>query len=188
MRKLLINLLTVVLIVSLMSVIEVFSGNKKKDDAGMVVWYRMFHVAKNINKNIVVYEIGYSSPSARGEAPKFLEKNPVHPYWIVYEKNGKVDELNFIEKTKVYGITVKKASNALVEFIVKPLPEKVIKVEFIKENNLYTPVAIANINNENCFIKEIFVNTKHRLKAPDFIDVKGISLKSGKEVLEHIVK
>lgn len=186
-RKLLFFIFIFILISSI-TVISISKPTKSNEDKN-ITWVHLFHISRSINKNIVIYEVGISSPTEPGEKPKFITNNPIKVYWRLYAKQGEIQELTAIEEKLGYGINISTSNSDQVVFYVKPLPKKLIRVEFVKENGSYIPKPITNINNEDCYITEIFIQAKKSFPLPKviFIDIKGVSIKTNQIVTEHIV-
>ena len=63
---------------------------------------RLFRVTRNKNDNIVCYDV-------RNKDGKLDKESPVSVYWVIPSKKNKLENLNFLERTKAYGISVVKA-------------------------------------------------------------------------------
>jgi hypothetical protein len=109
---------------------------------------------------------------------------------VLYEKQGKTQEISALEDRMAYGVKVTQAKPDRIEFFVKPLPKKLITVKLYEEGGAMKPKALAQINGEDCFITEIFIKAKNAIPLPKvvYIDLKGISEKTGKEATERITK
>jgi hypothetical protein len=62
---------------------------------------RLFRLTRNKNDNIVCYDVHH-------KAGKLEKKDPVSAYWVIPSKNNTLEGLNFLERTKAYGITIVK--------------------------------------------------------------------------------
>jgi hypothetical protein len=175
-----------------LSVPTVTAAPAKKEtpkQAEKVNWQRVLHIARSLNSNICAYDVGVSS-GADGKTLSFETEIPVHVYWVLYEKKGKLQELTALEEKMAYGVKVTQAKPDRIEFIVKPMPKKPITVKLYSEGGVMKPRAVAQINGEDCFVTEIFIKSKSSIPLPKvvYIDLKGISEKTGKEATERITK
>ena len=62
---------------------------------------RLFRITRNKNDNIVCYDV-------RHKNGKLDEKDPLSVYWMIPSKKNKLESLNFLERTKAYGINIVK--------------------------------------------------------------------------------
>jgi len=69
---------------------------------GPVQGDRLFRITRNKNDNIVCYDV-------RHKSGRLDKENPVSVYWVIPSKKDKLEDLNFLERTKAYGISVVKA-------------------------------------------------------------------------------
>ena len=180
------------LILSTIIALAVFCGyaksQPKKEIKQELFQVKLFHISRSINKNIVVYEVNVSTKVK--DMPSFCMKEPIKVYWILYEKKGEIQGLSALEAQMAYGFKVDIAKPDLVEFSMKPLPDRKIQVKFAKDASGYRPVAEAKVNNEDCYLTEVFISAKKAVPLPkvNYIDLKGISIKTGRELSERVTK
>jgi len=62
---------------------------------------RLFRITRNKNDNIVCYDV-------RNKDGKLDKETPVSVYWVIPSKKNNLENLNFLERTKAYGISVVK--------------------------------------------------------------------------------
>jgi hypothetical protein len=62
---------------------------------------RLFRITRNKNDNIVCYDV-------RHKNGKLDTEDPVTVYWMIPSKKNRLEGLNFLERTKAYGITIVK--------------------------------------------------------------------------------
>ena len=62
---------------------------------------RLFRVTRNKNDNIVCYDL-------LKKDEKMEKDNPVSVYWVIPSKQNKLENLNFLERTKAYGVSLVK--------------------------------------------------------------------------------
>ena len=141
----------------------------------------LFIIKRSTNKNEVVYE-------ARQTPDGLNTADPIKVYWIMYEKGGKIENLNALEKRSAYGVSIVSATKDKVEFNLKALKTK--KIEAVYDKKTKTSKAIMTINGEPCYLESVYINVESRGLNPIpkvlYVNVTGRSVKSGKEVTEQI--
>jgi hypothetical protein len=63
---------------------------------------RLFRITRNKNDNIVCYDVHLKSG-------KLDKDNPVSVYWVIPSQKNRLENLNFLERTKAYGVSVVKS-------------------------------------------------------------------------------
>jgi hypothetical protein len=58
----------------------------------------LFYIERNLNQNTVVYEANFD---ANGQLHK---KVPIKAHWIMFEKHGEDEQLNYAEQRMAYGV------------------------------------------------------------------------------------
>ncbi|PKM99118.1 MAG: hypothetical protein CVU78_07960 [Elusimicrobia bacterium HGW-Elusimicrobia-2] len=139
-------------------------------------------ITRSLNENQVIYE------AALDEAG-FSINDPVNIYWIMYGKKGTTTApLNTIEKKIGYGIEITTATREEVGFYVKSLPENPIKAVITRDKDETTARALMYINGEESVVSQIYIKSKSSFPLPKviYIDITGVSVKTGKEITERI--
>ncbi|HCV43716.1 MAG TPA: hypothetical protein DGH68_09560 [Bacteroidetes bacterium] len=77
-----------------------FSSVAEADDPAQ--GERLFRITRNKNDNIVCYDV-------RHKGGRLDKDNPVSVYWVIPSKKNKLENLNFVERTKAYGVSVVKS-------------------------------------------------------------------------------
>ena len=141
---------------------------------------RIFFVSHNKSPNIVVYQ-------ANKKDDGYLDlKKPVDVFWVLNTKGKKIEELNLLEKKLAFGfklITIvegqkyKLKLNAIKSKIITIIREKGGKVKsYIK------------IKGKPALLRNVFFNYEESFYLPQvqYLDFKGIDVKSGKFVTERL--
>ena len=79
---------------------------------------QLFYLQRTPDANTVVYEVKYVNNV-------FDTDDPVHPYWIRYTDNAKVEELTLLQRHFAYGVRTKKTGpdDYTLEFVAyKDIP------------------------------------------------------------------
>ena len=135
----------------------------------------LFHVRRNLNRNIIVYE-------ARIENDQLTSDDPIHVYWRNLEHNPvTTNELNFIQRKLAYGYHVieQQADKAVVRLkAYKKRPVTVCRHEG-------RWVAITTINGQTCILTEIYAHCPTRTSC-DYLELHGKRLNGGKSEVERV--
>ncbi|TAJ15118.1 DUF4833 domain-containing protein [Marinilabiliaceae bacterium JC017] len=65
----------------------------------------LFYIQRSLNRNTVVYEANFDEQGNLDAA------NPVKIYWVMYEKEGNIEELTYLERKFAYGINFHPVEN-----------------------------------------------------------------------------
>ena len=136
---------------------------------------RIFFVSRNLNKNIIVYDVNLKNGK--------LDKNkPLHPYWYRLEENPiTTGELTFIQRKLAYGYSVEEEGDNEVYVKLKAYKKRMVKI--CKRDGNW--VGITHINNMECILTEIFAHCPSRTSC-DYLILKGKSTADGKEEQEKV--
>lgn len=136
---------------------------------------RLFFVSRNLNKNIIVYDVNLKNGK--------LDKNkPLHPYWYRLEENPiTTGELTFIQRKLAYGYSVEEEGDNEVYVKLKAYKKRMVKI--CKRDEKW--VGITHINNKECILTEIFAHCPSRTSC-DYLILKGKSTADGKEEQEKV--
>jgi hypothetical protein len=139
----------------------------------------LFALERSLNANIVVYEANLNGDGS------FASKSPVQVYWIRLADDGRREELNFIEKSKAYGVDVtpEKETGALT-MSIRSLPKRPMRI--IREEG--KAVAVLPVCGQEAILKKVFVKSKKGGLMPgvEYVDLFGVT-REGAEVTERIV-
>jgi hypothetical protein len=136
---------------------------------------RLFFVSRNLNRNIIVYDVQLKN----GELD--MEK-PLHVYWYNQEHNPvTTNELNFIQRKLAYGYTVEDRGENEVMVKLKAYKQRPVKV--CKRNGEW--VAIATINGKKCILTEIYAHCPTKTSC-DYMELHGKALNNGKVEKETV--
>ena len=142
---------------------------------GMLAAERIFFVSRNLNKNIIVYDVNLKNG-------KLDVEKPLHPYWYRLEENPiTTGELTFIQRKLAYGYSVEQHSEDEAYVKLKAYKHRLLKV--CKRNGKW--VGITTINNKECVLTEIFAHCPSRTSC-DYMILKGYSLEDGTEEKEKV--
>lgn len=136
---------------------------------------RLFHISRNLNRNIIVYDLQLAGSSLN-------TKEPLHVYWYNQESNPvTTNELSYIQRKMAYGYSVVKASATEAVIKMKALDKRTVKI--CKHGGKW--MAIVTINGKECQLTEVYAHCPSKTSC-DYIEVRGKSLADGKSVKETI--
>jgi len=140
----------------------------------------LFIIERSKNANVVHYD---ARLTADGELDP---KEPVIAYWVLIAKDGRREKLNWIEKKKAYGFTIKPDPSVnSYKMTLVAAPEKQITVKKEKE----TVRAEAVINGRPASLEKMYINASDGLTGPkvQYIEVHGKDLQTGEKLREKMV-
>ena len=136
---------------------------------------RVFFVSRNLNRNIIVYDI-------QQENGQLNLKEPLHVYWYNIEHNPiTTNELNFIQRRLAYGYTVVEKGNNEVTVKLKAYKKRLLRV--CKRGGQW--VGITTINGKECVLTEIYAHCPTKTSC-DYMELRGRSVASGKVEKERV--
>ena len=152
------------ILLSLASVVRMDAGN----------W--LFHVSRNLNRNIIVYDV-------RTKDGHLDKDEPLHVYWYNQENNPvTTNELNFIQRKMAYGYSVsRKGTGDEVWVKLKACSKREVKIT--RHDGHW--VALARIGGVDCILTEIYAHCPSRTSC-DYLIIKGHSLTDGQLKEEKI--
>ncbi len=136
-------------------------------------------IERNLNKN----EVHYAARIANGRIDR---EEPVVAYWIMKEKGGIREDLNWIEKRKAYGFTIAKDETDNFYYMkLKGYDKRSIKV-MVKDGR---PRAVVGINKVPAYFEKMYIYAEGPGFMPDikYIELKGRDLQTGIPVRERII-
>lgn len=139
---------------------------------------RLFLIHRSTNRNVVAYDANLTEDG-------LLAEEPIRVRWILREQGDRVEELTGLERRRAFGITVDEASPTRAIFRIVSLQDRPITVERTEAGVL----PMMAIGGEAAVLEEVFVSVRDGSLIPTvrWVEVRGISLRSGKKVRERIV-
>lgn len=136
---------------------------------------RLFYVSRNLNRNIIVYDLRLKN----GELDV---DEPLHVYWYNQENNPvTTNELNFIQRKMAYGYSVTKKGNNEVSVKLKAYGKREVRI--CKQNGKW--VAIATINGKECVLSEIYAQCPSKTSC-DYLELRGKAVSDGSVQKEKV--
>ncbi len=140
----------------------------------------LFLIERSKNANIVRYD---ARLTAEGELDP---KEPVTAYWVLHAEDGRREELNWVQRQKAYGFSIKPApsGDGYVMSLV-PLPERKITVRKV-EGGVRAEMLI---NGRRSVLEKVYIQSSPGLLLPKvhYLRVFGTDLETGEERAEKIV-
>jgi hypothetical protein len=148
--------------------------------AAQITTSPLFIVERSKNANVVHYD---AQITADGNLDP---EEPVIAYWIMLAEDGRRKKLNWIEKRKAYGFTIKPdiSTNSYTMTLVA-YPEHQITVKQEKDAVRAETV----IDGRPALLEKIYINASEGLFGPTvmYIEVYGKDLQTGETLREKLV-
>jgi hypothetical protein len=140
----------------------------------------IFIIERSKNANVVHY-----APQLTADG-NFEPNEPVTAYWVMLAQDGRRKKLNWIERKKAYGFSIKpgvSAKSYTMTLVAYPEHEITIK----QENGAVRAETV--INGRPAILKKMFINASEGLFGPtvQYIEVYGSDLQTGEMLREKLV-
>lgn len=136
---------------------------------------RLFFVSRNLNRNIIVYDL-------RLKNGQLDVDEPLHVYWYNQENNPvTTNELNFIQRKMAYGYSVTKKGNNEATVKLKAYGKREVRIR--KHDGKW--VALATINGKECILTEIYAHCPSKTSC-DYLELKGNAVSDGSSQKERV--
>ena len=134
----------------------------------------LFIIERNVNANVVHYDARLTADG------KLDPKEPVIAYWVMLAKDGRRQKLNWIEKKKAYGFTIKpdpSVNGYKMTLVAAPGRQIIVK----KEKDAVRAEAV--VDGRPCVLEKLYINASEGLMGPKvhYIEVYGKDLQTGEE-------
>jgi hypothetical protein len=141
--------------------------------------HRLFHIERNKNANIVVYDAQVLPDS------NLAEDDPVVVYWLKNAEGGHRKGLKWIEKKKAYGFKVKsREGNRVVIDLVADVGRDLV-VDY--HEGEYR--AIIEISGRQALLEKIYIFAEETSLLPEvkYLELFGIDMETGEEAYEKFI-
>jgi hypothetical protein len=140
----------------------------------------LFIIERNVNANVVHYDARLTADG------KLDPKEPVIAYWVMLAKDGHRQKLNWIEKKKAYGFTIKPDPSVNgYKMTLVAAPDRKITVK--KEKDAVRAEAV--IDGQPAVLEKMYINASDGVTGPKvhYIEVYGKDLQTGEQRREKMV-
>ena len=140
----------------------------------------LFIIERSKNANVVHYDARITDDG------KLDPKEPVIAYWVVLAEDGRREKLNWIEKKKAYGFTIKPDPSVNgYKMTLVAAPKQRITVK--KEKDAVRAEAV--IDGRPAVLVKMYINASDGLTGPkvQYIEVYGKDLQTGEQRREEMV-
>ena len=137
---------------------------------------RLFHIERNKNANIVVYDARVMPDSS------LAEEDPMVVYWIKEAEDNRIEDLKGIERKMAYGFDVEsREGNRLVVDLVADVGRDLVVDRHAGEYR-----AFMEINGTTVLLDRIYIFAKETLMLPKvkYIELFGTDPDTGDEAYE----
>ena len=139
---------------------------------------RLFHIERNKNTNIVVYDAQVLPDS------NLAEDDPVTVYWLKLAEGGHRKELKGIEKKRAYGFKVesREGNRIVIELVADVGRNLVVDVH----EGVYR--AFMEIDGRQALLDKIYIFAKETFMLPSvkYLEMFGTDVETGEEVYEKL--
>jgi hypothetical protein len=144
---------------------------------GPVAGDRLFRLTRNKNDNIVCYDV-------RHKDGKLDAKDPLSVYWVIPSKKNKLEGLNFLERTKAYGINIERMFGQDSVDITVKAGKKPIRVT-VRGGRW---VALAAVDSREMALDSIYVMADESGTMPtvQYVEVIGRNLTTGESLVAKL--
>jgi hypothetical protein len=140
---------------------------------------RLFHIERNKNTNIVVYDAQVMPDSS------LAEEDPVVVYWIKLAEGGHTKELKGIERKMAYGFSVDSREGNRLVIDMKADVGRNLVVDM--HEGVYR--AFMEINGRQALLEKIYIFAKETFLLPSvkYLELFGVDAATGEEVYEKLI-
>ena len=139
---------------------------------------RLFHIERNKNTNIVVYDAQVLPDS------NLAEEDPVTVYWLKLAEGGHRKELKGIEKKMAYGFSVESREGNRLVIEMKADVGRNLVVDM--HEGVYR--AFMEIDGRQALLEKIFIFAKEKFPIPDvkYLELFGVDVETGEDLYEKL--
>ena len=141
---------------------------------------QLFYLQRNENTNTVIYELNEQNDVLNTESP-------IHIFWIMYTKGKQHEELSGMEKKYAYGIKIKSSGKEQYQFTLIAYPKASLQLSKGSDQRYHVYITPTK---QQMILHKTFIKLKEsslKLKpVVEYIEFSGISVATGKEIIERI--
>jgi Domain of unknown function (DUF4833) len=134
----------------------------------------LFVVRRSANRNTVYFEWPASVTDPN---------QPLNVYWRLFQGDGRVEPLTFLERQLAYGYEVTERKNNVVQLTFTASRDRPVEIHLGA-----TPKAILKIAGEPSVLREVFVTAEETGLIPriKYVDLVGVAVSTGRPRRERI--
>jgi hypothetical protein len=140
---------------------------------------QLFIIERTTNGNVVHYD-------AHLDASGHIDsREPVLAYWTMGSATGKRQNLNFMERTRAYGIHVTQQSPG--RYLIYVVSQKKVEIEVYEEGGSIR--AVTSIGGHRAFLQKIFANIDSGFFLPkvNYVELYGTDVMTGVNCYQKIL-
>lgn len=141
---------------------------------------QLFYLQRTTNTNTIVCELNLNEKGIPDP------ESPVHVFWIKYAEGAVKKELNYIQRVFAYGIKSQVQENGSYKMHFVSYKNRTLTLMNSPKDNKYH--VYTTINKKEAILNRIFVKVEGgTFWVPNvvYMELKGIDLSTGKEVVER---
>ena len=149
------------------------------DEQNSLTAQRLFHIERNKNANIVIYDAQVQSDG------NLYQEQPVIVYWLMFAKDSSHQGLNRIENNRAYGFESEGLGTDSLIIMLKANTERRIKIRQIKGRYR----AIITVGDKEVYLEHIYVmaDDKGLRSSVQYVEIFGTDSKTGDDFYEKII-
>lgn len=138
---------------------------------------RLFSVRSNYNRNEVVYE-------ALLDGGRLLAQRPLRSFWVLHEKQGRLEELTAIEERLAFGFEAEAASGDEVRLKFKAAPQRKASLRLVGGRAR----VVMELGGQEAALAAVYaaVDKRGLLPSVKYVDLAGASVATGEPVRERV--
>jgi hypothetical protein len=140
---------------------------------------QLFIIERTTNGNVVHYD-------ARLNAQGHIDaREPVIVYWTMGSVTGKRQNLNFLERTRAYGIDVRQKSEG--RFVLTVVSQRGLEIDVYEDGGKVR--AETTIDGHRAYLNKIFANIESTILLPKvhYVELFGTDVSTGAERYQKIL-
>ncbi len=143
---------------------------------------RLFYIQRTGNSDTIVYDAN------TGDHGQFQKNNPVIIYWKRTDKNGLKEGLNYLQRTRAYGIKhVPAGSINEYYFHLIAYPQRNF---LLKTDDCGHPAVLLTLAGKEAYVKRIFIDLEPAklglIPTIHYIEIFGVDVQTGEAVYEKL--
>ncbi len=141
----------------------------------------LFYIERNLNHNTVIYEANFD------ENGQLHKRMPIKAHWIMFEKNGESEQLNYAEQRMAYGVKCTADKKAAHNYRVKLVADE--SREFTLEQTAPFKAQITTaIKGEQVQLTRLYIQADNSSFWPaiDYVLLEGKDLKTDSILSEKV--
>ncbi|MEI6409010.1 MAG: DUF4833 domain-containing protein [Bacteroidota bacterium] len=144
---------------------------------------RLFYIQRTGSPNTVVYDANIGADGL------FQKDNPIHVYWLKYSENGRMQDLNYLQRNFAYGVKCSTSGSWNEYFFhIVSYAQRSFR---LKKDAHGRPVVSLTMNGKEAYMKRVFVEIEPTLyglrPVVHYVEIFGVDARTGAPTYEKFV-